>query len=159
VPPLADGAAAVPGTAFVWFTTGPAEDCQLHHTQNGSFFLGSFPTSRCYALAPVTLPHGAVLTNLSCQVIDSYAEGDIRVALYRRSLTSEAMDFLLETARSVDGGLQTVFDDSVSGGAMVDNTSIIYGLMVFFEPDFEEAFDDITVNLALVGCSVSYDAP
>jgi hypothetical protein len=156
VPPLADGAVAVPGTALVLAMSGPATECQITHSPNWSFFLGSERSDRCFALAPLTLPHGAVLTNLSCSVNDSYAEGDLHVILYRRSLTSEAMEFLFETPKTVDGGLQTIFDDSISGGAVVDNSSIIYGLIAVFEPDFDELFNVITVNLALVGCSVSY---
>jgi hypothetical protein len=158
-PVEADGAVAVPGTAFVLSTTGPAAACRLTHTQNVSFFLGSDPSGGCYALAPLTLPHGAVLTNLSCLVQDSFVDGDIRVALYRRSLGSEALENLFETPRSGDGGAQTIFDDSIGGGAVVDNHSIIYGLMAYFEPDADEHFDDITVNLALTGCSIAYDAP
>jgi hypothetical protein len=155
-PLLTPGAVSVLGTAFVLSATTPAIECQLTHSPNWSFFLGSERSDGCHALAPVTLPHGALLTNLSCQVNDAYAEGDIRVLLYRRSLTSEAVEFLFDTPKSVDGGLQTIFDDSLGGGGVVDNTSIVYGLMAFFEPDFDEFFYDITVNLALVGCSVSY---
>jgi hypothetical protein len=155
----ADGDVSVPGTAFVLSTTGPAAACRLTHTQNVSFFLGSESSGGCYALAPLTLPSGAVLTNLSCLVQDSYVSGDIRVALYRRSLGSEALENLFETPRSADGGAQTLFDDSIGGGAVIDNGSIIYGLMAFFEPDADAFFDEITVNLALTGCTIAYDAP
>jgi hypothetical protein len=158
-PLAADGAVSVPNTSLVVATTGALDECRLVHTDGASFFTGnSHAVSQCVALAPLSLPHGATLTGLSCRVSDTFGLGDLTVSLYRRSLTADAVAFVYETGSSDDTGAQTIVEDDAAP-EVVDNIGFSYGLLVDFDLDPPDFPADVVFGLSFTGCSITYDAP
>jgi len=159
VPLVANGALSVPNTSLVEATVGALDECRLVHGDGASFFTGnSHQVSQCVALAPLTLPHGATLTGLSCRVSDTYGLGDLTVSLYRRSLTAQAVNFVYETTSSDDTGEQTIVEDFPTP-EVVDNVGFIYSLLVDFDLDPPDFPADVVFSLSFTGCTIAYTAP
>jgi hypothetical protein len=159
-PVVPDGVIAVANSALSETLNVAPDACRIYHVPFRSGFYGTVPTDECSAVAPLTLPHGATLTDVSCYVTDNIPDGAIRVSLLRRSLGAETFEFAFETPPSVDSGNQTIHDDSpASGPVVVDNTANVYSLWLRFQLIDPEAFAPIGLNLSVTGCRVAYDAP
>jgi hypothetical protein len=158
-PVEADGAVAVPASALTLAVNGTLDECLLVNGTNDALFTGStHPVTRCRAVAPVMLPHGATLTSMSCRVADIFDGGDVSVDLIGRSLSADATATVFLTDDSTDLGNQTLTDGDPDS-PVVDNTSFAYTLAVDYELDDPGVFADVTFRLAFTGCSIAYDAP
>jgi hypothetical protein len=153
-PLLPDGKVSISSHAFVRAAYNGAANCVLNHFFPETYLTGAAGTSGCILAAPISLPDGATLTSASCGVRDSYAPGEFNITLYRASLEGDTDSvFLLPT--STDGAEQVLTDATPEAGlAVVDNDYIYYFMAIVGSGG--NAFDTITFNLSMIGCSVAY---
>jgi hypothetical protein len=149
------GAVSVPPLAFTYEPNDGLGGCTFQRIMTYAFFNNA--TGNCNAGAPVTLPHNATITGVSCLLYDNQAAPSIsQIVLQRISLTSGDSDGLYfkfnSTTDSASPVLYGTVDNGIPDGSLVDNTEYVYYITV----TFSTAGLSPTTNLRLYGCKVEY---
>jgi hypothetical protein len=149
------GAVSVPPLAFSYEPNDGLGGCNFQRIMTYAFFHNA--TGNCTAGAPVSLPHNATITGVSCLLYDNQAGPSIsQIVLQRISLTSGDSDGLYfmfnPTTDSISPALYPAVDNGIPGGSLVDNTAYVYYITV----RFNTAGLTPTSNLRLYGCKIEY---
>ena len=153
----ANTVASVAGVAFIQQNdddTSLNGGCKLNRSTLSSYahYTGG---NNCDAFAPITFPQGALLTRLSCTVVDNSANNGVALIgrLYRMNLETGADDIVFTTAASTDSANVQIVTDVSAVNNLVDNNTYAY----FLSTDWGTTdLSGVGANLRLYGCSVQY---
>lgn len=160
------GAFAVPSEArslnlsaadFSGTATVVLDDFGLNHT-NMHLVTGGSTVLSTFSLAPVHLPHGAVVTGLTAFVIDSSVLTNVTVTLLRRTPTNVDPGGTMASVVSSgsDNAIRSFSDTSISG-AVINNDTSMYYVMASFPPGAATYVDN--PNLTAVRISYTTTTP
>ena len=150
------GAVSVDSTAFRYGQ--PYSDACRYSARRGfAYFSSASTASACDARAPVQLPHGVTVTELSCTVRDNDATAgsSIVVSLIRNNigLLIESEFVLFTTSASLDlPGLQHIVGSTTPLGVVNNEQSSFYLLA-----DYGTNTDQASTNLRIYGCRIFYN--
>lgn len=120
--------------------------------EGGAFLDHGFQND--YAVAPVTLPHGAIISTFSCTIHDADVGGNLRCSLCTRTSTSACATNLKTVASTGSGGVATY-----TGGVaqIVDNEDKSYIVRVWpIEPPSNTNYEWSSAgeDLEIVGATI-----
>jgi hypothetical protein len=151
----AAGAVSISAFAFSEATNNTEDTFGCHLKRSLDFDYFENPGFGCRAAAPLSLPHGATITSISCLVYHDAAETTSNiypVTLNRIDLSTGTEYTLFDTSTPTTAiGLQTLTSTPATG-QVVNNNNNAYDVYV----DFDLTGLTSPIGLRLYGCKVSY---
>lgn len=114
-----------------------------------SCFSGSSPL-----FAPVNLPDGATITQVSAYFVDNSASKDVSIEFKRNGVTSltynGATDFISEINSSGSSSAVQVIDDTTITSGLVDNSNYFYIVRIYLPSGWD------STNIRIKGLTITY---
>lgn len=140
-------AADFSGTATVVLDDFGLNHTNMHLVTGGSTVLSTF------SLAPVRLPHGAVVTGVTAFVIDSSVLTNVTVTLLRRTPANiDPGGTMASITSSGSDNAIRAFSDATISGAVINNDTSMYYVTASFPPGAATYVD----NPNLTGVRIDY---